>query len=378
MDKVLIAMDSFKGSLTAAEACAAVSRAVAERYPECVVDEMPLSDGGEGLTEVLVNRLGGRRHKVVVVDPLMREIEVELGAVDGCAVIEVASAAGLMLLGEKERNPMKTTTCGVGMMIRAAMDLGYKRMLIGLGGSATTDAGFGALQVLGLRCFNSQGRLIREPITGSNLADIAHIDTLALRRSLSGVDIRVVCDVQNPFCGHNGAAVVFSPQKGASADDVAVLDAGLRSLSHVIKRTTSVSVENMRGAGAAGGFGGSLAALTGAVMVSGAEEVMGMLHFGERMEGVDLVVTGEGCIDGQSLMGKVVGCVVSRVRRERIPVLALGGRVESRAGLMSHGALNVLEVSDRKADLKSQMQREVAADNLYRTMAEWLKFDKLK
>lgn len=375
MDKVVIAIDSFKGSLTAQAACAAAAKAVQEKYPECEVVEMPMSDGGDGLTDVLVCQLHGQVHNIKVVDPLMRDIEVKFGAVEGCAIIEMAAAAGLTLLDDAERNPMKTTTYGVGMMIRSAIDLGYKKLLIGLGGSATTDAGLGALQALGLRCFNSQGRLIKEPITGSMLVDITHIDPSALKRVFNGVEVKVVCDVQTPFCGHNGAAMVFSPQKGASDAEVQMLDAGLRSVAHVIRRTTSVAVDTIRGAGAAGGFGGTLAALAGAEMVMGTDAVMSMLHFGSRIQNANLVITGEGKIDKQSLMGKVVGVVIQKVHELRIPILAIAGKVENKKELMARGVLDVLEITPSSTDIKHQMLPEVAERNIYNALTEWLKFE---
>lgn len=378
MNKVVIAMDAFKGSLSAAEATAAVARALTDSIPGCTIDSIPLSDGGEGLTTVLVQSLGGHIHTINAVDPLMRPITVQFGAVSGCAIIEMATAAGLTLLTKKERNPMRTTTYGVGMIIRAALDLGYKQLLIGLGGSATTDAGLGALQTIGLRCFDSQGRLIKEPITGAMMNDISHLDTGALRRTLDGIDIKVVCDVQNPFCGPNGAAFVYSPQKGATPADVIVLDNGLRTLSHLYRRISPISVDSMKGAGAAGGFGGTLAALTGATMASGIDVVLDLLRFSERVEGADLVITGEGRIDQQTLMGKLVLGVVHRVRAMHIPVLALAGQIENRAAIMRTGLLDALEITPRGTDPDEQMRPEVAARNIYDTMTEWLKFDHLK
>ena len=377
MKKVVIAIDSYKGSLTARQACAAVAEPIRERYPECEVIEMPVSDGGEGLTDVLVGQLSGHKHKIMVVDPLMRELEVELGSVEGCAIVEMAAAAGLTLLKKREQNPMKTTTYGVGLMIRAAIDLGYKKILLGLGGSATTDAGFGALQALGLRCFNSQGRLIKEPITGAMLADIVHIDSSALRRTLADIDIRMVCDVENPFCGPNGAAMVFSKQKGASYDDLVALDAGLRNVAHVIKRSTSISIDTIRGAGAAGGFAGSLASLANARIVKGIDQVLSMLHFDEKVEGADLIVTGEGRIDSQSFMGKVVGEIVGRMANRDVAVLAVTGQLANRQIVMNRGLMDVVVVTPENADFVSQMVPDVARVNIINSMREWLKEDHL-
>ena len=244
MKKVVIAVDSFKGSLSATEVAEAVTKAFNDVDPECEVFSLPLSDGGEGLTEVLVDHLGGRYHTIDAFDPLMRPIKVQFGAVGRCAIIEMAAAAGLTLLSEAERNPMNTTTYGVGVMMQAALDLGYRKFLIGIGGSATNDAGLGAMQALGLRCYNSQGRVIKSPITGAMLQDVTHLDLTSLKRKMADVELTVACDVQNPLFGPQGAAVVYGPQKGANEEDVKVLDAGLRHISHVWRRCCGVTIEN--------------------------------------------------------------------------------------------------------------------------------------
>ena len=192
MKKVVIAVDSFKGSLTATEVAESVTKAFNDVNPECEVVSLPLSDGGEGLTEVLVNHLGGRYHTIDAVDPLMRPIKVQFGAVGRCAIIEMAAAAGLTFLSDEERNPMNTSTYGVGVMMQAALDLGYRKFLIGIGGSATNDAGLGAMQALGLRCYNSQGRVIKEPIKGSMLQDVTHLDLIIILINIC-VELNFLC-----------------------------------------------------------------------------------------------------------------------------------------------------------------------------------------
>ena len=182
MQKIVIAVDSFKDSLTSSQVADTIEKALRDADSELNIVKMPISDGGEGLTDVLVNALGGRFHIIDTVDPLMRPIKVKFGSVENTAIIEMAAAAGLELLKPEERNPMHTTTWGVGLMMQAALDLGYKKMLIGLGGSATNDAGLGAMQALGLRCYNSQGRIMKNGITGKDLADLAHIDLFTLKR----------------------------------------------------------------------------------------------------------------------------------------------------------------------------------------------------
>lgn len=365
-------MDSFKGSLSAIEATEAATKAISDVLPACEVEKIPLSDGGEGLAAILVHQLGGHIHRIDAVDTLMRPVSVKLGAVEGCAIIEMAEAAGLTLLAEHERNPLNTTTYGVGMMIRAALDLGYRKLLVGLGGSATNDAGLGALQAIGLRCFDSHGMPITTPVTGAKLADIAHIDISRMRNRLRGVALLVVCDVTNPFCGHNGAAYVFAPQKGASPDGVLLLDAGLRKVAHVIKHDTGISVEHLNGAGAAGGMGGTLTALAGAAMVHGIDEVLDLVHFDSRICNAGLIITGEGRLDAQSAMGKVISGVVSHSKLQNIPVLAFVGRVDNPHSIRKIGLLDAVEITPHDTAPKDYMQPSVAADNLCCAVKNWL------
>jgi glycerate kinase len=375
MKKVVIAVDSFKGSLTATEVAETVTKTFNDVLPECEVVSLPLSDGGEGLTEVLVNKLTGRYHTIDAFDPLMRPIKVQFGAIGRCAIIEMAAAAGLTLLSEEERSPMNTTTYGVGVMMQAAYDLGYRKFLIGIGGSATNDAGLGAMQALGLRCYNSQGRIIKSPITGSMLNDVAHLDLTNLKRKMADVELTIACDVQNPLFGPQGAAVIYGPQKGASEEDVHVLDAGLRHISHVWRRCCGVTIENQPCMGAAGGFGGAFAALLGAKLRSGIDCVLDALDFDNIVEDADLVITGEGTIDAQSLMGKALTGLLRRSNQAGVPVLAIAGQVVDREAVIKAGVSECLEVSSRSISQEEAMKPEIARQNIVSVLSNWIKVD---
>ena len=375
MKKVVIAVDSFKGSLSATEVAEAVTKAFNDIVPECEVHSLPLSDGGEGLTEVLVNHLGGRYHTIDAFDPLMRPIKVQFGAVGRCAIIEMATAAGLTLLSEEERNPMNTTTYGVGVMMQAALDLGYRKMLIGIGGSATNDAGLGAMQALGLRCYNSQGRVIKTPITGAMLQDVTHLDLTSLKRKMADIELTVACDVQNPLFGPQGAAMVYGPQKGANEEEVKMLDAGLRHISHVWRRCCGVTVENQPCMGAAGGFGGAFAALLNAKLRSGIDCILDILDFDNLVDEADLVITGEGTIDSQSLMGKALTGLLRRSNQVGVPVLAIAGQIVDREAIIRAGVSECLEVSSRSISIEEAMQPDIARQNIISVISNWIKVD---
>lgn len=372
MQKIVVAVDSFKGSLTAHEVSNAVCETLRSEIPECEVVSVPLSDGGEGTADILVDAMGGIYHKVEAFDALMRPITVQLGVVDGVAIVEMAKVAGLAMLTMEERNPMKTTTYGVGVMLQAALDLGYKKIIIGIGGSATNDAGLGAMQALGLRCYNSQGRAMKNPITGADLSSVAHFDLSALKNRLQDVELTVACDVQNPFCGAKGAARIFAPQKGASPEEVAILDAGLRRVSNIWRKSCGVSVDNLPGAGAAGGLGGAFAALLGAKIYSGIECVLNLVEFDNKVKDADLIITGEGSIDAQSLMGKVLSGILARSKKSRIPVMAIGGRIFDKDALLKAGLVNCIEVSPRSIPIEEAVLPDVAIANIKAAIRNWV------
>lgn len=367
MNTILLAFDSFKGSLTSREVADAFEEGVRSVLPDCVVKKVCLADGGEGTAEALVGTLGGKWIEVEVSDPLMRPIRACYGVVDDgrTAIIEMASASGLTLLAEEERNPLKTSTYGTGQLIADALKRGCRKLLIGIGGSATNDAGTGMLSALGFRLFDAEG--ISLAGCGESLERIATIDSSHILPELKTVDIRVACDVTNPFCGPQGAAYIFASQKGADRQMVEQLDRGMHHFAEVIREYNKVDVTNISGAGAAGGLGGAFSALLGARLCRGVELVLDALHFEELLTGCDLVVTGEGRIDRQTLMGKAPMGVLKAATHQDIPVIAIGGSIEQSPELEQSGFSSILSINEERLPLHLAMRPDVARENVRRT-----------
>ncbi len=364
MKTLLLAFDSFKGSLTSCEVADAFEEGVRSVLPDCVVKKVCLADGGEGTVEALVNTLRGEWVEVEVSDPLMRPVRARYGWVDEgrTAVIEMASASGLTLLAEEERNPLKTSTYGTGQLIADALGKGCCNLLIGIGGSATNDAGTGMLSALGFRFLDAEGHLLDG--CGESLERIATIDSSHILPELKTVDIRVACDVNNPFCGSQGAAYVFAPQKGADNQMVERLDRGMHHFAGVIRQYNKVDVADLPGAGAAGGLGGAFCALLGASLCRGVELVLDALHFDALLAGCDLVVTGEGRIDRQTLMGKAPMGVLEAATRQAIPVIAIGGFIEQSPELSQSGFCSILSINADGLPLQLAMRPDVARENV--------------
>jgi len=366
MTTILLAFDSFKGSLTSCEVADAFEEGVRSVLPDCTVRKVCLADGGEGTAEAMVSTLHGEWVDVEVLDPLMRPIHARYGVVDDgrTAVIEMASASGLTLLAEDERNPLKTSTYGTGQLMADALKRGCRKLLIGIGGSATNDAGTGMLSALGFRFYDAGGHLLDG--CGESLERIAVIDSSHILPELKAADIRVACDVTNPFCGPQGAAYVFAPQKGADKQMVERLDRGMHHFATIIKQYNKVDVTQTPGAGAAGGLGGAFSALLGASLCRGVELVFDALHFDELLKGCDLVVTGEGCIDRQTLMGKAPMGVLRAATRRGIPVVAIGGSVEHSPELSQSGFSSILSINADGLPLHLAMRPDVARENVKR------------
>lgn len=330
--KVLIAPDKFKGSLSAAEAADAIGRGVRRSLGEAAdIDLCPVADGGEGTVEALVAATGGVVRTAEVTGPLGEPVEAEWGMLgDGrTAVIEMAQAAGLWRVPEPKRDPTVTTTFGVGELMRAAMDAGAEKIIVGIGGSATTDGGTGMAQALGVHFEGGA-----EPMTGKALIDLEAVDLSTRDPRLEQVDILVASDVTNPLTGPNGAAAVYGPQKGATAEQVGQLDAGLEHLASLVEDVDPAAP----GMGAAGGLGFGLVALVGAKMARGVELVLEAVGFDRRVAGADWVLTGEGLLDGQSLSGKTCIGVAEAAARAGVPTVALVGAAgEEAARTLEHG-----------------------------------------
>ncbi len=324
MKKAVLIPDSFKGTLSSLRICELMRSCIAELCPGCEVVSIPVADGGEGSVEAFLEAVGGRRVEAQVTGPWFEPCTAHYGLLDDgqVAVLEMAAAAGLPMVGER-RDPSRTTTFGLGELLLHAADNGARRIILGLGGSATNDGGCGAAAAAGLRFLNSDGACF-VPV-GGTLKDIAAIDVSGLDPRLRGVEIAAMCDIDNPLFGESGAAYIFGPQKGADEAMVRELDAGLRHLAGVIRRDTGADVSLLPGSGAAGGMGAGMAAFFGAQLRSGIETVLDVTGFDSAAAGADYIFTGEGKLDSQSLRGKVVIGVARRAAKLGVPVIAIVG-----------------------------------------------------
>lgn len=332
--KILLAPDAFKGSLSALEAADAMAAGIRRVCPETEIVLLPLADGGEGTVDALIAATGGRIQSARVTGPLGEAVDARwglLGPGGATAVVEMAEAAGLMLVPTTQRDPRKTTTYGVGELLLAAVQCGANEIIVGLGGSATNDGGAGALSALGVRFLDAHGQDLPKKLTGGDLTRLAHIDISGLRFPVGSVKVTIASDVTNPLLGPSGASAVYGPQKGASAEDVLELDAALANFAAVIRRDLKRDVAERPGAGAAGGLGAGLMAVLDARMQSGIDLVLDTAGFDEKLAGADWVWTGEGRIDAQTLHGKAILGVLRRCRSAGVRVLAFGGSVDADA-----------------------------------------------
>jgi glycerate kinase len=329
--RIALVPNAFRGSLTALQAVECLSaglRASALRS-QLELIAMPLADGGDGTLDVLLHGLGGTRHTLTVSNARGAPIAAEFGILgDGkTAIIELARASGIELLPRAERNPLLTTTYGTGELIREAYRRGCRHFLIGIGGSATNDGGAGCLQALGARFLDAQGRDL--PQGGGALQHLARVDISALRANFADATFTILCDVTNPLIGAQGASRVFAPQKGADPEMVEQLEAALTHYAKVLERDLGVRVADLEGGGAAGGFGAGMAAALGAELAAGAPILMNLLNYEAKLEGVQLLITGEGKLDAQTEGGKAVQRIAAAAAARRIPVIAFAGTVEA-------------------------------------------------
>ena len=325
MKKVLLVPDSFKGTMSSTEICTIMQDAIKTFYPEAEVFSLPVADGGEGSVEAFLTALGGEKKTVSVQGPFGRKMESFFGILpNGTAVIEMAACAGLPLVGN-ELNPKITTTYGAGELIKSAMDAGCKKVIMGIGGSATNDGGCGTAAALGVKFFDKNGKSFIP--TGGNLHEIAHIDKTGLDPKLGKIELITMCDIDNPLYGETGAAYIFGPQKGADPEMVKFLDAGLRHLAEVVKKEFSLNIAETAGAGAAGGMGYGMQVFLGSKVQMGIEAVLDTVNFDELVKGADCVFSGEGKIDTQSLRGKVVIGIARRTKKANVPLIAVVGDI---------------------------------------------------
>jgi glycerate kinase len=325
--KIVLAPDKFKGSLSGPEFCRIAEETIREFLPRAEVISLPLADGGDGTAEVLQDRLGASRMKATVSDPLFRPILTDFlfDEDSGLAFIEMAQASGYALLRAEERNPLFTTSFGTGELIHCAIKAEAKRLIIGLGGSATNDAGTGMAAALGYRFLDKNGTEV-SPV-GKNLQKIRSIEAPA-ENPLRGIQVDLACDVANPFFGEMGAAYVYGPQKGANPREVELLDQGLRSFAALVKNELNLDLQNIPGAGAAGGIGGGAVAFLGAQHRSGIELVKELLDFDASLKDADWVISGEGALDEQSFYGKTIQGVTDSAQKRGVPVAVFCGHLD--------------------------------------------------
>ncbi len=371
--RIVTAIDSFKGSLSAEEAALAIERGIHSVDPNAEVDNYPLADGGEGLVDAILSVRGGEKRHVTVQDPLGREIMGFYGLLDdGTAVIEMAAASGLPLLSAEERNPMLTSSYGTGQLILAALDDGCQEILLGLGGSATNDGGVGMAQALGICFLDAAG----QPVSGggASLAEICSIDTTHMEQRLFSVPLRIACDVTNPLCGPTGASHVFAGQKGADGAMRETLDVAMMQYAEVVKAATGKDFTDMPGAGAAGGLSVPLLAFWQATVSSGIELVLDVLQIDKALSRADLVITGEGRLDGQTLFGKAPIGVAKRSKKYHKPVIALTGSIGPGYRDVYEGGIDaVFSVQNGPMSLEESMEQTAALleDCAHRVLKLW-------
>lgn len=344
--RVVVAPDSFKGSLSAVEVASALATGWRRYRPDDIIEQVPVADGGEGTVAVLVDAWGGRFVETEVLDPLGRSVRARMGiSADGkTAVIETAAASGLALLSPKERNPLTTTSYGTGQLIVKALDLGARRIIVGLGGSGTNDGGAGMAQALGVRFLDDADRPL--PPGGGSLARLARIDMSGLDERVANTEFIAAADVDNPLLGEQGASKVFGPQKGAGPQQVDFLEGALRRYALVLQRQLGSDKANCPGAGAAGGLGFGLMVFCRAQVRSGAAFVLEAVRLAERVAAAHLVITGEGRIDGQSMYGKAPLAVARLARQHGKPVVAVAGALGSDYELLyEHGVTAALSIA---------------------------------
>lgn len=369
--KVLIAIDSFKGSISSIEGSKAISLGIKDVYHDPQIITLPLADGGEGTVEALVQATDGRFIRTEVTGPLTEKVDAVYGILgDGkTAVIEVAAACGLPLVPCSKRNPSVTTTYGVGELICNAIDKGCRDFVVGLGGSSTNDAGVGMLQALGFSFLNEQNEEVG--LGGGELQSIRKIDTTDVHPALKDCMFKVACDVNNPLYGLNGAAYIFGSQKGATTEMIKELDKGLESFAQVVLHELGTDIHNIVGAGAAGGLGAAFSGFLQAQLQSGIQLILDVIEVEDQMQGVDFVITGEGKLDGQTSMGKAPLGIAQLAREHHIPVIALAGGVTEEASTLNRlGITSCFSIMNAPMPLEQAMDSKVTFDNLRFTTSQ--------
>lgn len=374
MRRIVIAPDSFKGSLSSSEVAAAIREGIEDAIPGCETATVCMSDGGDGMISAMEACLNAEKVCLTVQDPLGRPTEAVYLIADGTAVIEMAQASGLTCICPSERNPLKTSTYGTGEMILDACNKGCRTFIIGLGGSATNDAGCGMMEALGWRFLDSNGHLISR-CCGETLKSIAQVDSSSVKTDLSACRFIAACDVAAVFTGPAGAARVFAAQKGADKRMIEELETGMKSYEKVILEQYRVNLSEVKGSGAAGGLGGCLHTFFNAEIKKGSELILELTGFDSLIKGADLVITGEGKIDSQTFMGKIPSEIARRAALQGVETLAIGGLAELSADSVSRGAfkdiLAIQPAPRTQKEMSEAMNPETAKANIKKTISRY-------
>lgn len=374
MKRIIVIPDSFKGSIASQEFCDIAQEVIATHFPACQVIPLPVADGGEGSVDAFLTACGGQKISLSVTGPKGEPVDSFYGILrDGTtAVVEMAAAAGLPMMGA-QKDPLRATTFGVGQLIAHAVDGGAKKILLGLGGSATNDGGCGMAAALGAVFYNAAGESFVP--TGGTLCDIHRVDASACREKLAGVELRVLCDIDNPLCGPKGAAAVFGPQKGAGEKEVELLDRGLGHLAQILERDLGVQVLELPGSAAAGGMGAGAVAFLQGKLTMGIEAVLDTVEFDRLAKGADLVISGEGRLDGQTFSGKVIAGVARRAKAAGVPLIAVVGDVADGAqrvydiGVSAVFSINRLAIDFSQAKPRSKRDLRATLNDIFRFAA---------
>ena len=371
--KIVIAPDSFKESMTAKEACLAIEKGFKSVLKNVEVIKVSMADGGEGTMNALVESSNGIIYKTLVTGPLGNKIVSEFGILGDrkTAIIEMAKASGLELVPRKQRNPMITTTFGTGELIKAALDRGVSTVIIGIGGSATNDGGSGMVQALGGKLLDENRKEIS--FGGGELEKIRKIDLSNLDKRISTTNFIVACDVKNPLTGDEGAANIFGRQKGATEEMIVLLDKNLKHFAKIIKEELGIDIERIEGSGAAGGLGAGLMAFLSAKLKRGIDIIIKYSELEEKIKNADLIITGEGSIDGQTMFGKAPYGVAQVAKKYGIPIIALVGSInDDRAALYEHGFDAVFSIICKLDTLENTLK--LGKNNLEKTSSDIARF----
>jgi len=353
--QIIVAPDSFKGSISAIEAANSIEKGIKRVFSEALVIKIPIADGGEGTVDAIVMGSNGTYRKAIVTGPLGEKVQAKYGILPGeCAVIEMAEASGITLISTEKLNPMEATTYGTGELVKAALDEGAKKIIMGIGGSATNDGGMGFAQALGVIFKDKEGNILGQ---GAKYLEAIHtMDLSGLDKRIMKTEFIVACDVTNTLCGEKGASAVYGPQKGATPEMVKKLDNDLRHYAELIKVQLGKDVLNLEGSGAAGGLGAGLLVFCNATLKSGIKTVLEAVHIDKYLKDTQLIITGEGKIDGQSVYGKVPVGIAEAAKPYNLPVIALVGMIgEEASKVYAYGVDSIMSLVDKPMSLEEAM-----------------------